>query len=222
MSDKILEAAQEALDNHKQALDAVYAERNQCVALIARMASIMGNRVGLRTSSDFEPGWQNCIMIDLPTGQVSWHLKDSELPLFNFPDYPDAWDGHSTQEKYRRVNEAYQIDAKTIIDLSIDAQQIIKDAELRTPLSDLAINLLQNTPDTELCLEHLQIKRDLEASQVPADPNTLYPDVLTTLPEQAAQAPVVPAFELPPYQGGPLHAPGTGRLNVFDHSVPED
>lgn len=163
-----IEQANQAIVSQKQALDAVYAERNQCVALIARMASIMGDRVGLRTSSDFEPGWQKCIMIDLPSGQVSWHLKDSELPLFDFPDYPDPWDGHSTEEKYRRVNEAYKLlNAKDITALNIDAQQLINEAHLRIELAELATELLQNTPDDELNSEYLQLKREVEASQAP-------------------------------------------------------
>lgn len=39
-----------------------------------------------------DPGW--CIAyIELPTGQISWHL----------PVYPGTWDGHSTDEKYARI-----------------------------------------------------------------------------------------------------------------------
>src|SRR5579859_7928922 len=102
------QALDQALEMYKAdqtqalALDAVYSERNQCVALIARMALQIGYPVGLRTSSDFEPGWQKCIMMDLPTGQVSWHIKDSELGLLaGVPEYTEEWDGHDTEEKYK-------------------------------------------------------------------------------------------------------------------------
>lgn len=45
------------------------------------------------------------MFIDLPTGQVSWHVHDSELALFDFLPTSDqrCWDGHSTDEKYERL-----------------------------------------------------------------------------------------------------------------------
>jgi hypothetical protein len=39
-----------------------------------------------------EPEWP-VAYIDLPTGQVSWHM----------PQFADPWDGHDTEEKYHRV-----------------------------------------------------------------------------------------------------------------------
>ena len=42
--------------------------------------------------------------VDLPTGQVSWHFHDSQAYLFDdLPPYTKQWDGHNTEEKYRRV-----------------------------------------------------------------------------------------------------------------------
>jgi hypothetical protein len=40
--------------------------------------------------------------IDLPTGQVSWHLPSHEL-VGNFPDYMGEWDGHDVDEKRIRL-----------------------------------------------------------------------------------------------------------------------
>jgi hypothetical protein len=40
-----------------------------------------------------EPDWP-VVYIELPTGQVSWHM----------PAHPTAWDGHSTEEKYNRCH----------------------------------------------------------------------------------------------------------------------
>lgn len=91
----------------KQQLNNVYAERNKCVALIYHMARLLGYNYGLRQSSDMEPGWQSCAMIDLPTGQVSWHIQDHEQDWFaegnQVKAYTREWDGHSTEEKYARV-----------------------------------------------------------------------------------------------------------------------
>ena len=92
--------------------DSVYiAERNKCVALIARMAVAQGLEVGLdrhdEADESWDNEWRNIIFIELPSGQVSWHFHDSELPLFNWlAQYEGAWDGHTTEEKYQRVLDA--------------------------------------------------------------------------------------------------------------------
>ncbi|HEY2848310.1 MAG TPA: hypothetical protein VGI97_00405 [Gemmatimonadaceae bacterium] len=96
----------------RNALKATYAERNQCVALLARMALALGWRAGVRDHEDkpgeeWEADWRNLVCIDLPSGQVSWHFHDSEKHLLaELPQYPAPWDGHDTAEKYRRVNDA--------------------------------------------------------------------------------------------------------------------
>ncbi len=90
----------------ENAKDLAYLERNKCVALIARMALAMGCKAGLSKTAieGWSDDWHNCVYIDLPTGQVSWHLHDSQLSLFNdLPRYECVWDGHDTDEKYRRV-----------------------------------------------------------------------------------------------------------------------
>jgi len=89
-----------------------YGERNQCVALLVRMALALGWRAGVRDHEDkpgenWEPDWRSLVCIDLPTGQVSWHFHDSEKHLLaGLPAYAGSWDGHGTAEKYRRVNVA--------------------------------------------------------------------------------------------------------------------
>lgn len=86
--------------------DDVYEERNRCVALIAGMAIAMGYCAGIAKTAipDWDPAWHNCVYIDLPTGQVSWHYHDREAHLFNhLPPYGGQWDGHDTSEKYRRA-----------------------------------------------------------------------------------------------------------------------
>lgn len=87
--------------------DAVYAERDQCVALIAKMALALGYPV-VRARKEIEgwdPEWLGCVYIQLPTGQVSWHFHDREAHWFDgLPVGPVKWDGHDTPEKYRRVN----------------------------------------------------------------------------------------------------------------------
>lgn len=88
------------------ATDAAYNERNRCVALIASFAISKGWKAGLAKTDieGWDPEWHNCVYIDLPTGQASWHFHDRELSLFShLPAYEGEWDGHSTEQKYDRI-----------------------------------------------------------------------------------------------------------------------
>lgn len=82
-------------------INSIYTERNQCISLIVRMAQALGLPIG--TKIDAESSWP-IVFVDLPSGQVSWHIPIDELRFFPaLPAYPNDWDGHSTEEKYRRV-----------------------------------------------------------------------------------------------------------------------
>lgn len=93
-------------DRAEAAKDGAYLERNQCVALIARMAHALGYWAGTAKTAieGWSEDWHGCTYIDLPAGQVSWHYHDSQAYLFDWlPPYCGEWDGHDTSEKYRRV-----------------------------------------------------------------------------------------------------------------------
>jgi hypothetical protein len=93
--------------------NAAYCERNQVVAALAKLVvAISGDehykhlRAGIRKDLDAEKGWTTVVLIDYPTGQVSWHIPDNEQHLFAaLPFYDGEWDGHTTQEKYERLAE---------------------------------------------------------------------------------------------------------------------
>jgi hypothetical protein len=75
---------------------AAFAERDTCVALIAQLSAANGLRVG--TLPD------NRVIVDLPSGQVSWEFNDSEGHLFlSHPGYSDPLEDMTIEEKYRRV-----------------------------------------------------------------------------------------------------------------------
>jgi uncharacterized membrane protein YccF (DUF307 family) len=47
------------------------------------------------------------LFVGLPTGQATWHISPSDLDLFeHVPAGAATWDGHSTDEKYERVDRA--------------------------------------------------------------------------------------------------------------------
>lgn len=102
---------QAALNEALRQRDDAYRERDQCVALLSHMAGALGLKVGMARTNipGWDPEWHCCVYVDLPTGQVSWHFHDSEMPLFQtLPLYTGEWDGHDTEEKYRRVNSAFR------------------------------------------------------------------------------------------------------------------
>jgi hypothetical protein len=73
--------------------DTDYDKRYGTVIMAAYWAFQNGLKVGFRIDPA-EPEWP-VVYIVLPTGQISWHM----------PQIDEEWDGHSTEEKHRRINE---------------------------------------------------------------------------------------------------------------------
>lgn len=70
-----------------------YERRNNSIIHAMSEAVGCGYKAGFRIDPN-EPAWP-IAFIELPTGQVSWHL----------PQHEPAWDGHTAEEKYARVGE---------------------------------------------------------------------------------------------------------------------
>jgi hypothetical protein len=68
-----------------------YAIRNAAVFTVVGMALQLGWRAGIQIDPA-APDWP-VAFVDLPTGQVSWHL----------PQYAGTYDLHSTPDKYERI-----------------------------------------------------------------------------------------------------------------------
>jgi hypothetical protein len=91
-----------ALADMEARKDAAYLERNRVVAALAKCFPSGVARTAIEGWSE---DWHGCVYIDLPTGQASWHFHDSQAHLFaGLPPYTKPWDGHDTDEKYRRVD----------------------------------------------------------------------------------------------------------------------
>ena len=71
--------------------DTNYDQRYKEVIEVMYYAMSCGYQVGIRIDPS-EPEWP-VVYIELPTGQVSWHM----------PQHNKEWDGHSTEEKVDRV-----------------------------------------------------------------------------------------------------------------------
>lgn len=72
--------------------DECYPQRNLFVIQAVAVAMACGFRSGFVADWEEPEGWV-IAYIDLPTGQISFHL----------PTYPDVFDGHDTDEKYARI-----------------------------------------------------------------------------------------------------------------------
>lgn len=101
------ESAESRVEEMRARKDAAYEERNRVVAVLARMALALGMKAG-RTRTAI-PGWHEewhgCVYIELPCGQASWHFHNSHAHLFDdLPEYAATWDGHTTEEKYTRLD----------------------------------------------------------------------------------------------------------------------
>lgn len=86
--------------------DTAYSERNKLVAALSKLFPASLERHP-KDDRSWEDDWRWIVMMDLPSGQVSWHVHDSELPNFNHlhreAENYHSWDGHTTEEKYRRL-----------------------------------------------------------------------------------------------------------------------
>ncbi len=107
--DVVLREKTARIDELVQQKDMAYSERDRCVAAIAALAVRLNWSVwlGRHEASDksWDHDWRTIVFMNLPSGQVSWHIHDSELPWFDFvPMIPERpWDGHTTQQKYARL-----------------------------------------------------------------------------------------------------------------------
>jgi hypothetical protein len=83
--------------------DSVYRER---ACLVAHLATKYPSHIGYNDAN--EPLWQ-VVTMETPTGQMTWHIapQDSELFRHVRDTLPSdqAWDGHSTEEKYGRLRQ---------------------------------------------------------------------------------------------------------------------
>lgn len=68
-----------------------YKQRNWYVLDVLRLANQIGIVAGIRIDPE-DPAWP-VVYMELPTGQVSWHIPQHQVP----------WDGHTTKEKYERI-----------------------------------------------------------------------------------------------------------------------
>lgn len=87
-------------------LDALYRERAHLLALLA---TLYPSHLQYTTE---EPDYAS-LFISLPTGQTSWYISDDDVDLFTHvrTDLLESWDGHTVEERAKRVAHAARINA---------------------------------------------------------------------------------------------------------------
>jgi hypothetical protein len=78
-----------------------YRQRDHLVAALAHMFPS-----GIRATNiaGWDPEWHGCVLIDLPSGQISYHYHDREAGLFaDLPPYDKPWDGHDKETVHARL-----------------------------------------------------------------------------------------------------------------------
>lgn len=93
-----------AAENAHAAKNVAYFERNLIAQLAAALAMELDYPVWIGIDES-EPEWP-VLFIELPTGQVSWHLPKSELHQGVFVEFGKRrWDGHTTDTKHERIKD---------------------------------------------------------------------------------------------------------------------
>lgn len=92
----------EALKSFERSKNAIYLERNRVVAALARAAITLGWKAG----KTIDNTGNVVVIIELPTGQASWHFIEEQCFLLDgLPTIDTHWDGHTTEEKYDNIEQ---------------------------------------------------------------------------------------------------------------------
>lgn len=83
--------------------DAAYTERAQLVAALARLYPAHWQQ-----PTALDPAGYRIICVHTPGGMAGWHIAEHDASLFDsdLPIEPSHYDGHTTVEKYRRLQAA--------------------------------------------------------------------------------------------------------------------
>lgn len=136
--------------------DGAYSERNQLVAALSKVFPASLERHP-EDDKDWEDDWRWIVFIDLPAGQCSWHLHDSELPRFAHLKRGKgrAWDGHTTEEKYARL-EALELGLYVPPFESIEVTDSVRESAAR--MRDVVLNP-DLVPELKARVEELEVRQ---------------------------------------------------------------
>lgn len=101
------------LNDLQESKDSAYYQRNVLVAVLARVYP-SGRRK--TTIEGWNPEWQWCVYLDLPTGQVSFHYHKSQAYLFeDLPRYEGRYDGHTKEQAMKRLEDMLSLLPQSVL-----------------------------------------------------------------------------------------------------------
>lgn len=103
LADALRALVQNKLAAKEASKDSAYVERDK---LVCALSKVFPSWLGRHPDTDtaWENDWRWIVYVQLPTGQCSWHIHDSERGWFDHLSQRDEpWDGHTTEEKYARL-----------------------------------------------------------------------------------------------------------------------
>lgn len=166
-----------------------YNERDRLVCALSKcFPSWLARHPDSDTSWDDD--WRWIVFINLPTGQASWHIHDSERGWFKHLEVgKNSWDGHNNDEKYGRVAEipdhigGVNKEVGPAID-ALHAAGILTFGTLAQGVEKLAGE--RDAAKAELD----ELREDFEAAQRPRDHlNLCLADMCAALDEAGVRAP---------------------------------
>lgn len=93
-------AAMEKIGRLEKTVDAAYYERNVLVSVLSKLYVSYQHPTEI---DGWEKEWHNCVYIELPTGQVSYHYHDRDAELFAHVErHPVLWDQHTKDDVHAR------------------------------------------------------------------------------------------------------------------------
>ena len=75
-------AKEEGKQENEESKNSAYKERDMLVCALTKLFPAYLARHS-EEDKDWEDDWRWIVYIDLPTGQVSWHIHDTERDMFN-------------------------------------------------------------------------------------------------------------------------------------------
>lgn len=93
------------LERTRAAKDNAYHERDM---LVSALSKSYPSHLARHPDSDesWDDDWRTIVCVHGPTGQMTWHIQDAELPLFShLVTGGEHWEGYTTAQKYDRLND---------------------------------------------------------------------------------------------------------------------
>lgn len=93
-----------ALENERASRAMALAERNEVAIILAAVAIKAGWRAG-RAIDGRAMNYRGVVIIELPTGQVSFRMDEKDPAWLALPKYASTWDGHDVDIKRERIHK---------------------------------------------------------------------------------------------------------------------